>query len=454
MSHSNSASSAKSTEAFATGSIPSVVIKNALPAMIAMIMVMVYNLADTFFISLTHDDFQIAAVSLGAPVFMIFMSLGTLFGVGGTSVVSRALGSNDSERAKKVCSFCTWSSVIIGVLLMVLLWIFADKFCVLLGASENTFEYTKTYLMIVTGCGVFSMLSNCHSNIVRAEGKAMMAMTGSLIGNLLNVILDPVFILGFKWGIAGAAAATVIGNVAASVYYLVYFAGRKTSLSIKLKDFSLKENIFKDVVSIGISASLANLLVSVSSMISNSLMSSYGDLYVAAYGVTAKVLLLVTMLGIGIGAGVQPVIGYCYGAKNKERLNAFIKFSVLFATGVCLAVSLICFIFAKPIVGIFLSETTALESSIHFTRIMLVTAWLIGSFVVCQNSLQAMGAATPALLASIFRQAVLYIPIVFVMKSILGMDGIIWAQPAADVISLVIIFVMMFKKLSAISEEK
>lgn len=439
--------SADPSAEFATGKVSSVVIKNALPAMIAMIMVMVYNLADTFFISLTHDDYQIAAVSLGAPVFMILMSLGTLFGVGGTSVISRALGSNDTERAKKACSFCTWASVVIGVVLMALLWLFADRFCVLLGANDMTLGYTKTYLVIVTGCGVFSMLSNCHSNIVRAEGKAMMAMTGSLIGNLLNVILDPIFILGFKWGIAGAAVATVIGNAASALYYIVYFLRKKTRLSMKLRDFSMKGGIFKDVVSVGISASLANLLVSVSSMVANKLLAGYGDLYVASYGVTAKILLLVTMLGIGIGAGVQPVIGYCYGAKNRERTNQFIRFSIFFATVVCLAVSVLCFIFARPVVGVFLTDATAMESSISFTRIMLLTAWLIGAFVVSQNALQAMGAATPALLASILRQAVLFIPIVFILRSFMGMDGIIWAQPAADVISLVIIIIMLLKKL-------
>lgn len=447
MSHASSSSASDSTKDFATGSIPSVVIKNALPAMIAMIMVMVYNLADTFFIGLTHNDYMIAAVSLGAPVFMIFMSLGTLFGVGGTSVISRALGSNDTDRARKTSSFCTWSSIGIGVVLMIVLWAFSDTFCVMLGASENTMEYTSTYLKIVVGCGVFSMVSNCHSNIIRAEGQAMKAMTGQLIGNLLNMILDPIFILGFDWGIAGAAIATVIGNVVAALYYLVYFAGKKSNLSIRLRDFSMKDGICKGVVAIGISASLANLLSSVSSIITNSLMADYGDLFVASYGVTAKILLIVSMLGIGIGAGVQPVLGYCYGSKDRKRLNALIRFSVFFATAVCLAVSALCFIFARPVAGIFLTDEGAMESAIHFTRIMLSSAWLIGAFVVFQNTLQAIGKATPALLASLFRQAILYIPIVFIFRSVIGMDGLLWAQPAADVLSLGIIAAMVMSSL-------
>lgn len=436
-----------STESFAKDPIPAVVIKNALPAVIAMIMVMVYNLADTFFISLTHDDYQIAAVSFGAPVFMIFMSLGTLFGVGGTSVISRALGAGNSERAGKACSFCTWASVAIGLVLMAALWIFSEKFAIALGAGDNTLDYTLTYLRITVGCGVFSMLSNCHSNILRSEGEAMKAMTGTLIGNLLNIILDAVFILVCGWGITGVAVATVIGNVVGSVYYLIHFLKGKTSLSIKLKDFTISDGMIKDVVSIGISASLANLLVSLSTMVVNNQLSAYGELYVAAYGVTAKVLLIVSMIGIGIGAGVQPVIGFCYGAKLRERFLGYIRFSVLFASAVCIVFSVICFFCSTPLVKALLTDTSAWSCAKHFTNIMLTTAWLTGAFVVLQNTLQAMGAAAPALLASLFRQAVIFIPVVFLMKSLLGMDGLIWAQPVADVLSIVIILAMVMSKI-------
>ena len=204
--------SSKSMESFGSGSIPKVVIKNCIPALIAMVMVMVYNLADTFFISMTHDDLQIAAVSLGTPVFMIFMSLGTLFGVGGTSVISRALGAGKTDYAKKVSAFCMWSCVAVGLAFMALLWAGMDSLTVMLGASEDTMAFTRSYLTITVGCGVFSMISNCFSNVIRTEGEPMKAMTGTVIGNLLNIILDPIMILGLGWGITGAAVATVIGK--------------------------------------------------------------------------------------------------------------------------------------------------------------------------------------------------------------------------------------------------
>ena len=436
-----------SVEAFATEPISRLVIKNSVPALIAMVMVMVYNLADVFFIGLTHDDLQVAAVSLATPVFMIFMSLGTLFGVGGTSVISRALGAERRDYAKKVSAFCMWSCVAIGLAIMLLLWAFLDRVSLLLGASENTLGYTKSYLGITLCCGVFSMISNCFSSIVRTEGEAMKAMTGTVVGNLLNIILDPIMILGFRWGIVGAAVATVIGNLASAAYYLLYFLRGKSALSIRLRDFSARDGILKGVVSVGISASLANLLVSVSSIIVNGRLSGYGDMYVAGYGVTSKIVMIVTLMGIGVGSGVQPLVGYYYGAKNRERLLKCIRFAALFGLCLCFAVAAICWLCAGPLVKIFLTDSEALSAGVRFTRILMTTGWLIGAFAICQNSLQAMGAAAQALLASLFRQGVIFVPMVFLLNRLIGLDGLIWAQPAADLLSLAIIVWMLVRKL-------
>lgn len=442
-------------EAFASDPIPKVVIKNSIPALIAMVMVMVYNLADTFFLGLTHNDYQVAAVSFAAPVFMIFMSLGTLFGVGGTSAISRALGAGKTERAKKVSSFCMWSCVGVGLVLMILLWIFTEDVAILLGAKENTLKYTTDYISITVGCGVFSMIANCFSSIVRTEGEAMKAMTGTLIGNLINMILDPIMILSLGWGVKGAAVATVIGNAVGAAYYILYFLRGKTSLSIAVQNFDAKNGIMKEILSVGISASLVNLLVSVSSIIVNILLSGYGkigELYVAGYGVTSKVVMIVTLFGIGIGSGVQPMFGYCYGAKKKCRLVGSIRFSVFFGLAVCFAVSALCFIFAEPIVRIFLTQPEAFDSGIRFTKILMSTCWLIGAFAICQNTLQAMGCALPALLASVIRQGIIFIPVALIMNVILGVDGLLWAQPVADVLSLIAVVLMLSRKIKQMEQ--
>lgn len=433
-----------STDAFSKGSVPQVVVKNAIPAIAAMLMVMIYNLADTFFVAQTHNDYMVAAVSLATPVFLIFMSLGTLFGIGGTSVISRALGAGRTEYAKKVSAFCMWACVVVGAVMMIAFWVFMEPLLVLLGTSADTVDYTRTYLNIVVSCGIFSMISNCYSNIIRAEGKANVAMTGTILGNLLNVILDPIMISVFHWDVAGAAIATVIGNVVGAVYYLVYFWRGKSSLSIQVKDVSLKDGILTGVLAIGIPAALSSLLMSVSQIITNSQMAVHGDLAVAAYGVASKVLMIVTMVGIGLGQGIQPVLGYCYGAKDHKRFRGVLKFSAVFGLTLCAVVALGCFAFTQPIVKIFLTEASALSDGISFSRIMLTTAWLFGLYYVLLNALQAMGAAKPSFVVSVCRQGVIYIPAVFLMGAMLGQNGLVWAQPVADVLSLILVAVLLF----------
>ena len=252
-----------SLEVFENAPIQKAVLQNALPAMAAMLMVLIYNLADTFFIGQTHDDLQVAAVSLATPVFLLFMAVGTVFGIGGTSVISRAMGEGKREYAKKVCSFCMWGSTGVGITMSLLFLLFIDQILLLVGASMDTWEYAKIYLVIVSISGPFVLISNCYSNILRAEGQSGKAMMGQLIGNLLNVILDPIMILGCKWNIAGAAIATVIGNVIGASYYIMFFLKGKSILSIDIKLFTIKDKVASGVLCIGIPAALGSLLMSV-----------------------------------------------------------------------------------------------------------------------------------------------------------------------------------------------
>ena len=259
-------------------------------------MVLIYNLADTFFIGQTHDDLQVAAVSLATPVFLLFMAVGTIFGIGGTSVISRAMGEGRTDYAKKVCSFCMWSCVGVGIIMSALFLLFMDQILALIGASADTWEYAKTYLTIVSLSGPFVLIANCYSNVIRAEGQSGKAMMGQLIGNLLNVVLDPIMILVFGWNIAGAAIATVIGNAAGAIYYIFYFLSGKSMLSINPKDFSVKNKVASGVLTIGIPAALGSLLMSVSNIIMNSQMGKYGDMAVAGVGVAMKVTMLTGMV--------------------------------------------------------------------------------------------------------------------------------------------------------------
>lgn len=441
----------KSMEVFSKAPVPQAVFKNALPAMAAMLMVLVYNLADTFFIGQTHDALQVAAVSLATPVFLMFMAVGTAFGIGGTSVISRALGEGKRDYARKVCSFCMWSCIIVGIIMAALFLIFMNPILSLIGASSDTWDLSKTYLSIVVCGGPFVLITNCYSNVVRAEGESGKAMMGQLLGNLLNVILDPIMILGFGWNIAGAAIATMIGNIFGAGYYIFYFLRGKSSLSISIKDFTIKDKVCSSVLVIGVPAALGSMLMSVSQIIINGQMAEYGDMTIAGMGVAMKVVTITGMVCMGLGQGVQPLLGYCVGAKLWKRFKEVFKFSILFALILGVVLTVICYLFTNQIVGAFLTDAMAFNYATRFAQILLTTSFLFGAFYVLINTLQAMGAATASLVINLSRQGIIFIPALFILKAIFGLTGLVWAQPVADILSLalsIVLYIKTFKKLS------
>ncbi|MGM9639498.1 MAG: MATE family efflux transporter [Butyricicoccaceae bacterium] len=442
----------KSLDVFENAPVRQAVFQNAIPAMAAMLMVLIYNLADTFFIGQTHNDLQVAAVSLCTPVFLLFMAMGTIFGLGGTSVISRAMGEGRTEYAKKVSAFCMWSCVGVGAAMSVLFWIFLDQILALMGASADTWAYAKTYLSIVTACGPFVLIANCYSNVLRAEGRSTTAMMGMLIGNLLNVILDPIMILAFGWEIAGAAIATVIGNIAGAVYYLLYFRRGTSMLSIHPKDFTLKDGVCRSVLVIGLPASLGSLLMSVSQIVMNSCMAKYGDMAVAGIGVAMKVTMMTGMVCIGLGQGIQPLLGYCFGKRNWDRFKKVLRFSLQFALVLSVLLTCICYLFTEQIVRVFLTDAEAFSYGFRFSRILLSTSALFGVYYVLTNTLQAMGAATPSLIINLSRQGLIYIPALFLLEALLGISGLIWAQPAADILSLLLAVVLIVQRLTQITK--
>lgn len=435
----------KNLEVFSSMPVPKAVMKNALPAMAAMLMVLVYNLADTFFIGQTHNALLVAAVSLATPVYLIFMSLGTLFGIGGTSVISRALGEGNKEKARKSCAFCFWGCVFVGILLASLILIFIDPILNLIGASADTYEYAKSYLSIIVFAGPFVLISNCYGNVVRTEGESGKAMLGLLLGNLVNVILDPIFILALGLDIKGAAIATVIGNIVGAGFYISYFLKGKSMLSIRLKDFTVKQGIAASVLAIGVPAALGDALMSVSQIIINSQMSHYGDMAVAGMGVAMKVITITGMICMGLGQGVQPILGYCVGAKTWKRFKEVFKFTIIFALILGTVLAAICYVFTNQIVSAFLTDQTAFAYAVQFARILLSTSFLFGVFYVLVNALQAMGAATPALLISMSRQGIIFIPALFILQAVIGMTGLVWAQPVADVLSILVAAILFGK---------
>ena len=297
--------------------------------------------------------------------------------------------------------------------------------------------------MIVSVSGPFVLISNCYSNVVRAEGESGKAMMGQLIGNLLNIILDPILILVFSWNIAWAAIATVIGNVVGASYYILFFVKGKSTLSIHLKDFSVKGKAASGVLSIGIPAALGNLLMSVSSILMNMQMAKYGDMALAGVGVAMKVT---GMVCIGLGQGVQPLLGYCVGAKNWKRYKGVMRFSLIFAFLLSVVLTGVCYLFTNQIVSAFLTDVAAFDYGVSFSRILLCTSFLFGVFYVLINALQACGAVTESFVVNISRQGIIYISVMFILGTMFHEMGLIWAQPVADVLSFGLVVILYVRK--------
>ena len=426
------------------------VLSNVLPAMIGMIMALVYNMADLFFIGKTGDPLQTAAISLATPIFLIFMSAGNIFGIGGASIISRSLGAGNKKLVSKISSFCFWSVIAIGIILTGIMLFNMDAIVQALGASPSVAPMVNEYLSIFSISGVFVLISSCFSGLVRAEGNAAKSMMGMLIGNVVNIILDPIFILGFDLGVQGAALATLIGNVCGAVYYFIYLFRKNTLLSINIKNFTMSEGIFKNVMLIGIPASLASILMSVSQILVNGKMAEYGDLAVAGIGVGMRVTMITSMICIGIGMGVQPLLGYAIGAKNHKRYKELFNFAMAFALSISGVLTVLCYLGLEQIVGSFVTDPAAFEYAYKFSQILLSTAILFGVLNVIVNALQAAGAATASLIVNVSRQGLVFIPLVYILGGTLGIYGIVMAQPIADITAItiaIILYIITNKKI-------
>ena len=433
------------TEIFKNAPVPKAVISNIIPSIVSMIMVLVYNLADTFFIGQTKNAYMVAAVSVATPAFLFFMAVGMLFGIGGTSLISRMLGEGNSDKAKNTSSFCFWTGLSIGIFAMILIWIFVTPICRVIGASDDTLDYATQYLRIVAIGIPFLIVGNSFSNIIRAEGHAKTAMMGMIIGNMMNIILDPVMILGFGWNVAGAAVATVIGNIGAALFYGYHLLSKNTMLSIHLRDYRAGRGIAMGVFAIGIPASLNSILMSTSNIVVNNLMRNYGDMAVAGLGVAMKVNMIVVMLLIGLGSGIQPLLGYCYGAGNKKRYMDVLKFSLCLAFGLSLIMTVVCYCGAGPLVKAFLEGSSAFEYGMSFARIYIYSGPIMGILFVLMNAIQSTGAALPALILSVSRQGLLYLPILFAFSRIFDSAKMLaGAQPVTDYLSVILATALFF----------
>lgn len=414
----------------------------ALPTILGMLVNVFYNMVDTFFVGKTNDPNQVAAVSLTMPIYLVLMSFGSIYGIGGASYISRSLGAKNYEKVKQISSFAFYASVFTGIVCMIVFLIFLNQILKLSGASANTYQFAQHYLLIVAFGAVFVVCQMSLGQIVRSEGSSKEAMAGMIIGTVINIILDPIMILYMNMGVAGAALATIIGNASSALYYIWHIAKKSNFLSIRFKDFVLMKDIFSNVFSIGFPVFINNVLISIANILINNFASKYNDNVVAGLGVSQRIFMLVLLVFIGLGQGVQPFIGYNFASKNYKRMNASIKLSCLFSFVSGIIFLAFALIFSRELISIFIKNDEVIEYGSKFLIAAYSVAPIIGFQFIFISAFQALGKPLPSLILSVCRQGIAFVPAIYFGTKFFGINGIIWAQPIADVASIILAGIM------------
>lgn len=412
------------------------VAKMAIPSVISSLVTVVYNMADTFFVGQTGDPLQVAAVSLTNPIFILFMAFANMFGMGGSAAASMALGEKKEKRVKQVSSFVTYASLIVGIVFAVILLVGMQPVLQLFGADADTYELAKGYTTYISYGAPFIIWSAAASFVVRADGASREAMTGSMIGTVANIILDPIFISGFGMGAAGAAIATTIGNIMASVYYLWYFWRKSRNMSMAFRYFKCGDKILSQVCSAGLPTAIFSALMSISTIILNQILVAYGNAPVAAIGIVFKANMFITFLQMGLANGVQPLLGYSYGAGNRERFIAVERYTKKCCLIVGVLATALFFFFREPIIRLFISDTEVINYGVEMLIAYMISGPVIGILFMNMNCMQSTGNALPATILSILRQGVLLIPVLYGLNALLGLHGVIYGQALTDYVAV------------------
>lgn len=443
------------------------IVRLAFPTVIGQIILVLYNMADTFFIGLTGSDAMITAATVCMPAFMFLQAISNLFGVGGASVISRALGARDLQRAKDTASFAFWGCAAVTVLYSLGAWLFAGPFVDLLGGSNPlVHDYAVEYLTftVVIG-GLATSLNALLAHLVRSEGRSLQASIGVALGGVMNIALDPLFmfvILPRGYETLGAAIATALSNVIALAYFLIVVLreGKRSILRLSPRrlDKSVRGKIPADVLMTGLPACLMTLCENISYAVLDALMAASGTALQAGLGVAKKVNMLAHSIVRGMSQGVLPLIGYNYAAGNHKRMKTSITLSMALSVAmaaVCMTVSLV---FSRQLIGLFIpSGSESVTYGASFLRILC----LGGPFSACAYALisffQAVGKGMRSFVLAILRKGLLDIPLMFLLNRLLPIFGIVWATPITDVICCVIsigMFVVFLRQQEGLLEER
>jgi multidrug efflux pump len=431
--------------------IPRAIAKLAIPTILSSLVMVIYNLADTYFVGMLGDPVQNAAVTLAYPVLLAFNAVNNLFGVGTSSMMSRSLGRKDYETVRQSSAFGFYCSLFSGIVFSFLCTVFKTPLLTALGADEVTRAATDSYLLWTVTCGAApSILNVVMAYMVRSEGASLHASIGTMSGCFLNMILDPVFILpwGLDMGAAGAGLATFLSNCFACGYFfvLLYWKRKHTFVSISPKKLKFQRFIVLGVCAVGIPASIQNLLNVTGMTILNNFTSGYGADAVASMGIAQKVNTVPFQIALGFSQGIMPLVSYTYASGNHKRMKDTILFAVKLMLPAMVAVTAGYYIWADGLIALFMDNEVIIGYGTKFLRAMCLAQPLIYMDFLAVGVFQALGMGKNALIFAIMRKIILEIPALFILNRLYPLYGLAYAQPAAEFV-LTIAAVVMLKRI-------
>lgn len=431
------------TEIFENTPIKKAVLLQIVPAIASQMIALLYNLADTYFVGLINDPVQTAAITVVSPCFVMLTAISNLFGVGGASAIARALGKKEPDRARQIASVSFWGGLVMGILFALLFWLLERPILTLCGAREETFAVVMAYAkwVVVIG-GPWTVLNTLLANLVRAEGSARRAFVGVSLGGVLNIALDPLFVLPrfLGWGAAGAGIATAISNMAATVYFLcgIFRRRQDTVLSVAPGHLRHTRAHLGGILVIGFPSALQYALTVVAVAAQAKFVSAYPTEAVAALGIVKKIDQLPLYFSIGVANGLLPLLAYNHAAGNTARRSQAFRFGTLTAVSFSLCCLILFELFAEPLVGLFIKNPQTVAYGASFLRLMVTAMPLMSVCYPMIVQFQAMGKAGESLICSVLRKGVLDIPLLFIMDALLPLYGCMLVQPTVDSISLIV----------------
>lgn len=444
----------KREQLFQSSSVWRAIFAMAIPAVVNMLVMVFYNMADMFFIAQLHDDVQVGAVSIATPVFTMIMALGSMIGGGGCALIARTLGEGDSRRVRLYTSLCCWGSLVLGALFGLLVLAFRGRVLRFLGVNTEMWPYAQSYLTVLLFGTPVMVFTTAFGNVIRAEGAVMESMVGHLLSTVSNILLDPLFILTFRRGVAGAAAATVLSNLFGAAYLVRYALRKSEGISFSPR-LALRAPLeLRHILAIGLPNGTNSMLTSFASALANKLMVRHGTLAVAAMAAAGKSTTIITMVQMGVCVGVQPLLAYHYGAKNLPRVREILRKLAILTVSLGLSMTLLCFFGSEWIISLFLKNPEALSLGQTIIRLRVLTGPIMGFYYISTNFLQASGNAKRSTLASLLRQGILLIPLLYLMNTLFGVLGNVSAHMAADTLATVIAVCLGLKQLNKLEQQE